>query len=240
MKMTKFINNNMDLDKLMKDKTMLVAFMAVLAIGSGIGGYGIAYMNTPEVEVQSEPLVVPALFSGHLMIEARDADGNIKAVREADNIITQNAEDCAMRALFSDNFNSGTASTGSSCVGAVTAPWTFIAVGTDGTQEVGTQQTLVSEVTNNGLVRAPATTVTWANSTGSEPNIAAQIVLTKQFTVTGGPQTILEAGLFNGTLGTTDSMFARKTFGGVSVDTDDTLTVQWTISIGNTTTSVGS
>ena len=231
----------MDLDQIMKDKSMLVAFMAVLAIGSGIGGYGLANMNTPEV-IQSEPLVVPALFSGHLMVEVQDADGNIKAVREADNIITQNAEDCAMRALFSDNYNSGTASAGSACLGAMTVPFTYIAVGTGGVgnQEVGTEQTLATETASNGLTRAPATTVTWANATGgSEADIAAQIVLSKQFTVTGGPQTINEAGLFNGTQGTTDSMFARKTFAGVSVDTDDTLTVQWTISIGNTTTSVG-
>ena len=223
----------------MKDKSMLVAFMAVLAIGSGIGGYGLSSLNEPATQ-QAEPLVVPALFTGHLMVEVKDADGNIKAVREADNVITQTGENCALRALFQANSLSGTGST--VCTGAVSQPWNYIAVGTGQTQEVGTQQTLVTELAANGLTRAQANSVIWTNSTGAEgePGQAAQIQLSRTFTVSGSPGTIYEAGLFNGTDDGTDSMFARKTFSGVSVGDGDSLTVQWTISIGNTTASVGS
>ena len=115
-------------------------------------------------------------------------------------------------------------------------PFTYIGVGTGASQESGDQVKLDTELAADGLTRAAATTVTWTNSSGAEPGDSAQIVLAKTFTVTG-TQTIAEAGLFNDTSGNgdTDAMFARKAFNGVTVNNGDSLTVTWTINIGNTT-----
>lgn len=176
-------------------------------------------------------------MSGHLTIEAFDENGDLKAMRTSDNIITQQAENCALRALFSSGANLASNSGTGVCVGALNTPWTFIAVGTGTTQEDGAQLALATESTTDGLQRAGATTVTWSNSTGSEADIDGTITLAKTFSVTGS-HTIQEAGLFNDTYsasGNTDSMFARKTFDAVSVANGDSLTVTWTINVGNST-----
>lgn len=217
----------------MKNNTATIALMTIIAIGSGVAGF--TFATNGEIASQATSFVVKPIMSGHLTLEVKDADGNLKAYRQTDNIITQQGENCALRMLFTPGA-SHTGTGTSVCAGALTQPFTAIAVGTGATQEVGTQTGLVSESTTNGLGRAGATTVTWSNSTGSEPGKAAQIVLAKTFSVTGSA-TIQEAGLFNDTAknDSTDAMFARKTFPGVSVNNLDSLTVTWTINVGNTT-----
>lgn len=176
-----------------------------------------------------------------MTLEARNAEGNLKAYRESDNVVTQTGENCALRLLFTVN----QAGTGTGvCTGALTEPFVYIAVGTGTTDEDAAQLSLTTELSTLGLSRAPATTLTWNDSTGSEgqPGQAAQLTLSKTFSVSGDSASVSEAGLFNATSGNanTDGMFARKTFTSVSVSDGYSLTVSWTISIGNSTASVGS
>jgi hypothetical protein len=226
----------------MEIKPTSIALMAILAIGSGVAGFSFASNNIENSVVDATTFVVKPTLTGHLTLEARDADGNLKAYRESDNVITQTGENCALRLLFTQAA-SHTSTGNTVCTGALTNPFTYIAVGSGTTQEDGAQVALVTEIAANGLSRDQATTVTWTNSTGSEgtPGQAAVLTLSKVFTVTGS-STVAEAGLFNDTSANqnTDGMFARKVFDAVSVQNGDSLTVTWTISVGNTTSSVGS
>lgn len=218
----------------MKNNTATIALMAIIAIGSGVAGF--TFATNGEIASQATSFVVKPMMSGHLTLEVKDADGNLKAYRQTDNIITQQGENCALRLLFTPAVNHASNSGTGVCAGAFTSPFNAIAVGTGGTQEAGTQTGLVTELTTLGLGRAGATSTTWSNATGAEPNKSAQIILSKTFSVTG-TATIQEAGLFNDTTKTdnTDAMFARKTFSGVTVNNLDSLTVSWTINVGNTT-----
>ena len=221
----------------MKQNTQAIALMAIIAIGSGIAGFSFATQSgDSNPEASAAGFVVKPMMSGHLKVEVHDEDGNLKAVRTADNIITQQGENCALRLLFTAGTVHDAAASSGNCAGPFNQAFTYIGVGTGTTQEDGEQLQLVTESTGNNLDRKAATTVTWTNSSGTETGKSAQIVLATTFSTIGTSASITEAGLFNSTKNeNTDAMFARKTFPTVSVSNGDDLTVTWTINIGNTT-----
>jgi hypothetical protein len=178
------------------------------------------------------------LFSGHVETILRDADGNVKAYRQSDNAITNTGENCALRLLF--QLNTGAAGT-TVCTGALSSPWHVIGIGTGTIAGNNTQVALVSETAATGMGRGVATTKTWTNSTTTEGSPAARILMSKQFTNnSGGSIVIAESGLFNSTTdNSADSMFARQSFTGITVNVGDSLTVQWTINVGGTGYFVG-
>ena len=120
----------------------------------------------------------------------------------------------------------------------------------------GQETAIVSS--GNVLLRQPAT-MNWAssNSTGSGSGTVADVIMTAIFkNVNGGAGTtvgtgavmVTESGLFNvtsKTIGTDgvafssivnqDGMFARQTFSQIQMNPSDTLTVQWTMSVGGST-----
>ncbi len=214
-----------------------MAIVAIAVIGSGFAGYTLAADGQTSIQQASSFAVAPAI-SGHLLIEAHDSQGNLLAVRESDNIITKTGEHCALRLLFTPQASTGASTDGNVCVGALTNAWNYIAVGTGTTQEDGDQLTLITEESGGGDLNRAVGAATWTNATGSEPTKSAQVVLAHTFSLSGnGPFTISEAGLFNNTAesSASDSMFARQTFAGVTVNDGDSLTVSWTINVGNVT-----
>lgn len=174
-------------------------------------------------------------FTGHVETIVRDVDGNIKEYRQSDNVITNKGENCALRLLF--QLNPTALGTGV-CVGALSRPWDVIAVGSGGaTAANNTQGALSTELAASGFTRAEATTKTWSNNTGVSGTAAASITMEKTFTNTGGSQAVSESGLFNSTTDdANDAMFARQTFTAITVNTNDSLTVRWTINVGGTGT----
>ena len=87
---------------------------------------------------------------------------------------------------------------------------------------------LTSDAT--GLARDVATTKTWTNGTGTTDTT---IVLKKTFTATGATPTVRESGLFNSTTVAGSGMLAHKTFANVVLADGDSITVQWTFTVGN-------
>ena len=219
----------------MIEKLSIMAIVAIVAVTAGLVGYTSATLTevSPATSFAASPLV-----SGHVTLEARDSDGNLKAYRLSDNAITRNGEDCVAKALFTANrFNSGTATSGF-CLGAITKPFVFVALGTGTTQEQGTDNAMQAQTAQAGLdlpTVGGGSITTWTNSTGGAGGGSAQIVITKAFTNTGGTIAISEAGLFNDTAASTNGMFAHKVFAPISLATNDQLTVTWTINLGNTT-----
>ena len=215
-----------------------MAIVAIVAVTAGLVGYTSATLTevSPATSFAASPLV-----SGHVTLEARDSDGNLKAYRLSDNVITRNGEDCVAKALFTaGRFNSGTATSGF-CVGAITKPFVFVALGTGTTQEQGTDNAMQAQTAAAGLDLATVgggSITTWTNSTGGAGGSGnASIVITKAFTNTSGSSVaVSEAGLFNDTATTTNGMFAHKVFAPISLANNDQLTVTWTINLGNSTT----
>ena len=140
------------------------------------------------------------------------------------------------------------AATQGACTGILTGAWDVIAVGTGGATPCGPAGDtacststlhdklvkLGSEVTDEGLARGYATTKTWQNGTGAEA--FTQIVLKKTFTTTNDSGvTVTESGLFNMTGNVNDGsgMLAHKTFAGVVLADNDSITVQWTFKVGD-------
>ena len=134
------------------------------------------------------------------------------------------------------------------CTGILTGAWDVIAVGIGGATPCGPAADtacststlhdklvkLGSEVTDEGLQRGYATTKTWQNGTGAEA--FTQIVLKKTFTTTNDSGvTVTESGLFNmtGNVNTGSGMLAHKTFAGVVLADNDSITVQWTFKVGD-------
>jgi hypothetical protein len=218
----------------MKDKLSIIALVAIVAVSAGL----IGYTSTSGEVSPATSFASSALVSGQMTLELRDSEGNLKAYRQTDNVITRNGEDCVAKALFApDRYNSGGSSSGTTCVGAVTVPFTFIALGTGTTTETNNDSDMEAQTAVSGLTILPGT-ATFTNSTGGtgQGTGASVVSITKTFTNLGSSTNISEAGLFNGTTATDNGIFAHKTFTAVTVATNDQLTVTWTINIGNSTT----
>jgi hypothetical protein len=213
----------------MKNTITIVVLVAIVAVGAGFAGFGFA-SNQPSPN--QTVLATSALMSGHIQLVVTDPDGQIKAYRQTDNAITNTGENCVAKMLFK-----GPATTGTGvCTGAITKPFTYIALGTGTGSDTPVIADLVTEnIAANGLARTlgSATIVNATTSgTGSTGSSVATITTTFSPTAT---VVVTEAGLFNDTKTGTDGMFARKVFSAVTVNNLDTLTVTWTINIGNTT-----
>lgn len=215
----------------MKNTITIVVLVAIVAVGAGFAGFGFA-SNQPSPN--QTVLATSALMSGHIQLVVTDPDGQIIAYRQTDNAITNTGENCVAKMLFKGPTSTGTGV----CTGAITAPFNYIALGTGTGSDTPVIADLVTENTAaNGLARALGTaTIVNATTSGVGSTGASVATITKSFgSITGGPYSITEAGLFNDTKTGTDGMFARKVFSAVSVTAGDTLTVTWTINIGNTT-----
>lgn len=218
----------------MVQKASTMALVAIVAVAAGLIGY---FSTTTEVSPATS-FATSGLLSGHLTLEVRDADGNLKAYRESDNVIVANAENCVAKAIFApDRYSAGGSTAGASdhCSGAITQPFAFIALGTGTTEEQNADNDMQAQTAATGLEIA-AGSVTQTNSTGATGN-AASTVIAKTFTNTSGSTVnVSEAGLFNSTASATNGMLAHKVFAAVAVAQNDQLTVSWTVNMGNTTT----
>ena len=216
----------------MKNTITIVVVAAIVAVGAGFLGFSFASNQS----IPSQAFLTSAMMNGHIQLVVTDADGTVKAYRQTDNAITTNGENCVAKMLFK-----GAATTGTGvCTGSLTNPFSYIALGTGTTiAETPTRNDLETENTAvNGLQRAQGT-VTMVNATTGQGNAfsagSATVTITKAFSPTA-TVAVTEAGLFNNTqTGGTDGIFARKVFSAVTVNNLDTLTVTWTINIGNTT-----
>lgn len=219
----------------MVQKASTMALVAIVAVAAGLVGY----FSTTSAEVSpATSFATGGLLSGHLTLEVRDADGNLKAYRTSDNVIVANAENCVAKAIFApDRYSAGGSTAGASnhCSGAVTQPFAFIALGTGTTQEQNTDNDMQTQTAATGLT-ITAGSVTQTNSTGALSNAASTVIANTFTNTSGGTVNVSEAGLFNSTDTATNGMLAHKVFAAVAVANNDQLTVSWTVNMGNTTT----
>lgn len=195
---------------------------AVIALSIGllsVSGFSI----NPSYSVGKTTNAEPIQMLGHVTLMVTDSQGQIKEYRQGDNQVVQAGESCAARLIFGS-----TQTAGSLCTGASTATYTYLALGTSPNTILKTSTHLGNTTSlPAGLGAATATTNTVADSSGS----GATVTLSKQFTNGGSSANIKEAGIFNGT-DMTKGMFAGQTFNTITLNTNDALTVTWTITVG--------
>jgi hypothetical protein len=218
----------------MVHKTSIMALVAIVAVATGLVGY---FSTSAEVSPATS-FATSGLLSGHLTLEVRDSDGNLKAYRESDNVIVANAENCVSKALFAPaRYSAGGSTAGASdhCSGAITQPFAFIALGTGTTQEQNDDNDMQAQTALGGL-EITLGSIAQTNSTGALDEAASTLIEHTFTNTSGGSVNISEAGLFNSTDTATNGMLAHKVFAAVSLADDDQLTVKWTVNMGNTTT----
>ena len=234
----------------------LVAAIAVLS-----GGLGLSLTDGFDDQKIITSNTATGFLIGQVEIEARNADGELTAYRLSDNEVVDDGEQCIMKMLFgttgegrtalggSDTYSATVARGGyfsdatvdinsvndANCTGVLTGAWDVLAIGTGATtytDETDHDHLVVMETESvgNGLDRNYATTKTWTNGTlGTDTTI----VLKKTFTTDGVAANITEAGLFNSTTVAGSGMLAHQTFTAVALGTADSITVQWTFTVGN-------
>ena len=223
----------------MNSKSTIIVLVAALAVLSGAMGMSMTgAFSDQELMTASTKNVAIGLMTGHLEIEARNADGELFAYRQTDNEVVDDGEQCILKMLFATT-NSGEAGRGEytssgsgACTGALTGAWDVIGIGTTTTSAADTNVALGNETsTTSGLERDRATTKTWSNGTGTD---ATQIVLSKTFTNnSANNHAIAESGLFNSTTVDRNGMLAHKAFSAVTLANGDSITITWTFRVGN-------
>ena len=181
-------------------------------------------------------------ITGHVTTIATDANGNIKAYRQTDNVVVATGKDCVTKLLFGGPSTSRGAAVGAgtSCVGALTNPFNVIAVGNRSAviSPAATDIRLANEPngTSNGLNRQ-AGTITYTNSTTVAGASSVAVIQTTFGPLTGlrsGGTQVTESGLFNSTtpISSTGGMFAHQGISSIALNNGDSLTIKWTINVG--------
>ena len=230
----------------------LVAAVAVLS-----GGLGLSLTEVFDDQKPMSSSATTGFLMGQVIVEARNIDGELIAYRQTDNEVVDDGEQCILKMLFASSVQStpGTADgrgeytstnennggedvNNAACSGALTGAWDVIAIGLGTTTVAETDVVLESELndiiesTSLTLDRGVATTKTWTNGTAVGGAETTKIVLKKTFTA-GGAATVTESGLFNSTTVVGSGMLAHQTFNGVVLASGDSITVQWTFTVGD-------
>ena len=163
------------------------------------------HRTTGEVEQGSK---AHAHFDNWVTITARHADGTIFAERKVHNLVTNAGFDLISKAV------SDTATQPSAC--------NWIAVTNTAITPAAGDTTLSGEIVTNGLTRAGAQG-TFAHTNGQQT-----YTVTRVFTATG-TQASQATGLFNAS--STGTLCYEATYTQVTVNSGDTLTVTWTVTL---------
>jgi hypothetical protein len=228
----------------MKSNTTILVLGVALTVVAGLFSSAVFGLIGSKTDEQSTASAT-GLITGHVTTIHKDSAGNILGYRQSDNMIVNQGENCTLKLLF--QLSTGAAGN-TVCTGMNTIGYRYIAIGnssvTSGTPGavVSTDYKLVNPYNNtssSGLGRALGVVATngWSNNTSSSSVTAASVVMSATFqNLSGGARNVNESGLFNNTDGNTDtdSMFARQVFSTISLNNNDSLTVQWTVNVGGT------
>lgn len=194
----------------------IIAALSIVSIGFiTASGVTTSMFLTPSANTAQEE----GGFMGHIALSVYDSDGNIKMYRQTDNQIMNQGENCVIEVLF------GATSAGSQPCGTA-ATFDKIAVGTGATSVTSADTILSSE-----SARAAGSLGTTTSSSGTGTTSSAQVV-SHTFTAGAGGLNLRESGLFDSTGTDGGNLFARQTFGTVPLNSGDTITVDWTITVG--------
>ena len=187
-------------------KNVAILALTVVAISSG-GAFAMIQDNEVPQTTSDDVKVL-----GHVEVVARNADGEIKAYRQTDNIIVTRGFECAAQDLF------GAPQTNCVSIGI----FDKIAVGTTGTGPGVSDTDILAQASNKRIDSSVA-------DSGATGAIIDATWLANTLKNGSGTTAIVESGLFDSSVNATGNMFARQVFTAINVGQSDTLTVTWTV-----------
>ena len=201
----------------MSDKRAIYAIGTIVAAFALVFGMVAGSTSLTTMSVASQD---PLQMSGHVIITLADADGDIKAYRQTDNIVVHDGMDCSADLLFGDFTGTGLCS--------VAAFFTSIAIGSGaGTPDI-TDEVLDSEITASTPARAGALDAE-ALATGTT---GAKKTIVGVFTI-GTGDTVREVGLFDSATSSSGNMFSRLLISPeIPVLDGDTVTITYIVEVG--------
>ena len=208
-----------------KNVALLVGLAVIASVSTA---YALMQDSSSQNGVQAEH----GKFLGHVTLALYGPDGNIKAYRQTDNLVTLNGDNATSNKLF---FGATTGarklsvcSGGSTCSGNSVGNFQWIGVGSTNTNPTVLDSDLLGAV---GSHKGGPSAV--SNGTGGHGTAQIQTTFAAGKITNSSNVNIVEAGLFdsqNSGSGITN-MFARQIFSAISVGSADTLQITWTISI---------
>ena len=198
----------------MKKYTVLILFAAVMAVGGILAANGLSATPFFIAESATKTLNSGMPITGHITMVATDANGNIKAYRQTDNLVVSVGETCTGARLF-----------GSAAQCSPLGLFNNIAIGIGAGAEDTTNTALGSE--RNTRQTDATNTMTNSSGTGATSAISGLFAFTASYAIS-------ESGIFDSSGNGTGHMFARKLISPVvNVASGDSLTVTWTITTGS-------
>ena len=137
---------------------------------------------------------------GKLTLTLRDAEGNIKQEVDKNNLIVQVGKNFLANAVLNTS----------------SSPFTYMAIGTNGTAATLSDTTLGTE-----LVRQVFTSGTVSTNV---------VTLTTTYAAGTGTGALQEAGIFNAS--SAGTMLSHVVFSTINKGAADTLTITWTVTVG--------
>ena len=214
-------------------KYSLPAILAISAIMVGSGIFTTMGVLGPQNQATTEGTNIgesPGLM-GHVILEAKDSQGHIKAYRQTDNLIFNGGANCIAKLVFGSN---GT----NSLPGCTSANlFHYLAVGTNGTTPVVGSRNFASfltELTGTSRVDAAGTNLGVTNSTGSGAAAAAVSSIGNTVTIGATGGSVTTVGLADSATSNAGDLFSRVQLGSaIAVNPADTIKVTWYISISH-------
>ena len=227
----------------MKTTSMIALIAVISAVSMGVismNGFSAIPFATASVSPES------GVMMGHVEYIVHDADGNIKSYLQDDNQVVNRGDDCVMAYTFNPSDTAGS----DNCVSNSNG-FRFIGIGNATTTIAATDTTLTNAATtiaSSGVpglmsMRTDGTVVFTASSNGGTVVIATESPFT--FSASNAT-TVHTAGLFDvkcnmgsqacTSYGTNSNMFSVQRLAsgsGVGVTAGDSLSVTWTITVGN-------
>jgi len=207
-------------------KQTKLALTAVMVVAMGLTGANFVTGSNMTPENEMNAFVDASPVYGHVTIVYSDPSGNILSYQQSDNIVTREGKDCAIERLF------GTSGAGDCNATSTTDLFNFIGLTTgleDPTINSNATQAngfVARDYADSGLIPAIADSVT---TTAATTSVGAKMDIVRIFTATDDGNGVDMAILYNADV---TALFAAQKFTPVTLNTDDTLTVTWTITLG--------
>ncbi len=219
---------------------LFVVLVVAVGLTAGLGAY---YSN--EIIPENTSLFTVNVYdsigshesilgTGHFTVTVKDQFGVTKAIRQTQNAVVNDGENCIAKMIFG---SAGGDQVGNSvCIGAINAGWRFMGLDQDPIT-LSTDSDLRDQSASAGLSSYEKADVTWnQNSTGLAVSASkVTLRLSNLFTNTGASDDIFAVGLFNSTTDATNSMLSKANFTSVTVANLGTLTVNYDFEVGGGT-----
>ena len=214
-------------------KQSKLALTAVIVVAIGLTGFNLIDSSISQPSEDIEAMGEIGLFMGHITLVHKDPQGNILSYIQTDNIVSNEGKDCSLELIFgaSGSCTAASATDKFDTIGLTNGqsfPHNTNATGSNGLN------TGTNDLQGNGLdpaVGAIQNDVAAIGTGYGASSTGGKIDVFKQFTAAIDTLNVDGAILYNTAK---DMLFAAQTFSPVVLNTDDTLDVTWTITLGTT------